>query len=395
MKTLKHKVLMPLAAGLIALSGIGSASAAGGMKIGVIVPLTGTNAVQGQDIQRGIQLAVARINAGYDVPLKDGKSEKVGPGLVDGNIELIIQDTESRPQSAMDSVRKLVNVDHVPVVLGVLSSGIAVPTGQFTNNAQTIQIVAAATTPKLRDIGPYFFSSLGLDTLMGKAIGEFAKEDSGASRFGSLVANNPFGVGMEITACKHIDSMGGDCVAKVRYHQGKSDYRPEISAVFRPQPEAVLFTAYGTDARLLLRQAYQMGKKPEKGWYADYMTLWSNEVSDTPQIAEGIKGLIPGKPTGFYENEYVKPFQKKFGSAPKTTFSAYAYDSAMLAALAVKKAGTTDPDAVRKALLEVSKAYEGVTGDKTFDSDGMQKAEQYTQKIYHDGKLVDYPMDKS
>jgi hypothetical protein len=40
----------------------------------------------------------------------------------------------------------------------------------------------------------------------------------------------------------------------------------------------------------------------------------------------------------------------------------------------------------------VSKEYRGVTGDKTFDADGMQMKESYRRKIYTDGKLVDYPV---
>src|SRR5690625_1525233 len=103
------------------------------IEVGVISPLTGRNAVQGEDIVRGIKLAVKRINNGYEVPMEDGSTVKVGPDKLGGKIKLIIEDTESRPASALSAVRKLVNADHVPVVLGVLSSGICVPTGHFTN----------------------------------------------------------------------------------------------------------------------------------------------------------------------------------------------------------------------------------------------------------------------
>lgn len=363
----------------------------GQIQLGVISPLTGRNAVEGQDILRGIQLATRQVNAGYAVPLKGGHSQQIGPGLLGKQVKLIIQDDESRPASAMDGVRKLVNVDQVPVIIGILSSGIAVPTGQFTNSNHVVEIASSSTSPQLRSIGPYFFSAMGLDDLMGGALGKFAIKDSGAKRFASLVANNPFGVGMEIEACKALAAQGGQCVTKVRYEQGKSDYRPELRRLVSEHPDGVLFTAYGTDARLILQQAYELGIDVSKHWYADYPTLWSNEIKDHPEVGEGIKGLKVGASGDFYQAKYAKPYQKAFGEEPTTAFGAYAYDSAMLVALAIEKAGNTHPDAVRKALIQVSQSYNGVTGDKSFDNDGMQKTEDYQQVIYHSGKLVPYP----
>src|SRR5699024_11068197 len=136
-----------------------------------------------------------------------------------------------------------------------------------------VQISAACTSPKLRDIGPYFFDVLGLDSLMGRAMADFAHEDSGADKIASLVANNPFGVGMEIQGCKRLEELGAECVTKVRYRQGKSDYRADLHRVESKDAGAAFFIAYGTDARLILKQAYELGISPN--WYAGYPTLWS------------------------------------------------------------------------------------------------------------------------
>src|SRR5690625_2712144 len=127
--------LAAVCAAMVVMAGFAMPAAAQDIKIGVIVPLTSRNAVQGEDILRGIKLAVKRINEGYEVPMKDGSKVKVGPDDLGGKIDLIVGDTESRPASALDAVRKLVNVDKVPIVLGVLSSGVCVPTGDFTNES--------------------------------------------------------------------------------------------------------------------------------------------------------------------------------------------------------------------------------------------------------------------
>jgi branched-chain amino acid transport system substrate-binding protein len=360
--------------------------------LGAIASVTGTNANLGQDMERGIRLAIQRVNKGYAVPCGQSNTRTLGPGLLGSKVKVIVENTESRPQSAMDGVRKLVNVNKVPVVIGEFSSGITVPTGQFTNGNEVVQISVGATSPKLRDIGPYFFNAIGLDDLAGEAVARFALEDSGAKTYGSIVPNNPFGVGVEINTCKTVEQAGAQCQSKVRYKLKQSDYRAEVNSVFARNPEAVFYTAYGTEARLIFRQAFEQGKTPPKGWYAPYMTMWTNEVAEMPQIAEGVKGIMVGVSGDFYEKTYAQPYERTFGLAPTTAFGAYAYDATMLACLAIDRAGSTDPDKVAEALYTVSKEYRGVTGDKTFDADGMQMKESYRRKIYTDGKLVDYPV---
>ncbi|GIX47460.1 MAG: branched chain amino acid ABC transporter substrate-binding protein [Candidatus Tectimicrobiota bacterium] len=367
-------------------------AAQGEVVIGLLTPLTGTNAVQGTDIQRGVALAVERINAGYAVPLKGNLRLPFGPGVLGKPLRVLVEDTESRPASAMDAVRKLVNVDKVPLVLGEYASGISLPTGQFTNAQGVVQIAIASTSPALRDIGPFFFDVMGLDDVAGRALARFAVKDSGARRFTSIVPNNPFGVGIELHACKTLEEeFGGQCVAKVRYELEKPDYRAELQAAFQGNPEAGFYTAYGTEARLLFKQAYELGLKPPKGWYADYLTMWSNEVAQTPEIAEGVKGFEVGVSGDFYEAEYAQAYRAKYGEAPLTSFGAYAYDATWLAALAIQLAGKPDPQAIRAALHVVDDAYLGVTGDKTFDADGMQVTETYQWFIYTGGKLKPYP----
>jgi len=363
-----------LLAGLLTAGVSVSPVAAGPVTIGSISPLTGTNAVQGLDMKRGEELALEEINAA---------------GGINGNpLKIIWEDTESSAKGGMDAVHKLVEINKVPLIIGAYSSGISLPTGQWTNSKKVIQISEASTSPKLREIGPYFFNVMGLDEVMGTKLAEFALE-SGSGTFASITVNNPFGIGVEIWTEKTINKAGKKWLEAVRYDEKKTDYRAEIERLFAKKPEAVFFTAYGTESKLILKQAYELGLKPSKGWYADYMTMWSNEV--IPESAEGIKGLVMGSTTGSRYKEYQEAYKKKYGEkAKQTAFGAYAYDAAWIAALALNMAGSTDTDKIAKALYTVSKIYNGVSGDKSFDKDGMQVTDYYTRNIYKGGKLVPY-----
>lgn len=360
------------------------------VKLGMITPLTGASSVVGVDMQRGAELAMKRVQEGYAVPQKSGDAIKIGPGLLGGSASLIVEDDESRPPAAMDAVRKLVNVDKVPIIIGEYSSGRTLPTGQFTNENRVLQISTGANSPTLRDIGPYFFSAIGLATAEGPELVKLAQKLTGAKKIATLFPNNPYGVGVEIATCDAAKTMGAECVAKVRYEEQKTDYRPELRQLTAPNPDAVIFFAYGADATLILRQAYEMKLDAANKWIGTEVSNWEADVKDTPEIAEGIRGIEHAVGGEFYENEYVKPYTAAYGEPPLSAFGAFAYDGTMLAALAINKAGSTDPDALRAAMIEVSKNYKALTGDMTLDNDGMRLTQDYGTFIFKDGKLQPY-----
>ncbi len=360
------------------------------VKIGQFTPLTGASAVVGLDMQRGAQLAIDRVKAGYDVPLKGGKTRRLGPGLLGKEVQLVVEDDESRAAAAMDAVRKLVNVDKVAIVIGEYSSGKTLPTGQWTNENKVVHISIGANSPKLRDIGPYFFSTIGLASLQGPKLVELAKSELGAKTIATFFPNNPYGIGVEIATCEAAPKLGMKCVTKVTYEEAKTDYRPELRRLTAANPDAVIWFAYGAEAALVLRQAYEMGLKAAEKWIGTEVSNWEPEVKNTPQIAEGLRGIEHDVGGEFYEKEYAKPYEERFGEPPLSAFGAYGYDTAMLAALAIDKAGSTDSDAIRQALFKVSKIYKGLTGDTSVDADGMQVGEDYATFIYKDGKLRPY-----
>jgi len=377
--------------GAVVLGLAGSVSAAEeGIKIGLFSPLTGASSVVGLDMQRGVELAVERVNAGYDVPLKDGSTRRIGPGVRGQPLNLIVEDDESRAAAAMDAVRKLVEVDKVAVVLGEYSSGRTLPTGQWTNEQKVVHISIGANSPKLREVGPYFFDVIGLASLQGPQLVKLAQSELGAKTIATFFPNNPYGVGVEIATCEAAAEAGLECVAKVRYEEQKTDYRPELRQLHAPDPGAVVFFAYGADAALIMRQAYEMGINLGEKWIGTEVSNWEQDVKDTPEIAEGIRGIEHSVGGDFYDREYVEPYTGRYGEGPLTVFGGYGYDAAMLAALALEETGSTDSDAIRAALLEVSKTYRGLTGDTSFDQDGMQVSEDYGVFIYKDGALRPY-----
>jgi branched-chain amino acid transport system substrate-binding protein len=194
-------------------------------------------------------------------------------------------------------------------------------------------------------------------------------------------------VGVEIATCEAAKKAGGECVATIRYEEQKTDYRPELRQLTGPNPDVVIFFAYGADAALILRQAYELGLDAANKWMGTEVTSWSSDVLEAPQIAEGIRGIEHDVSGDFYESEYASAYKAKYGEAPTTAFGAFAYDAAMLTALAITDANSTDTDALRASLRKVSKTYKGLTGDLTLDDQGMRIKQDYGYFIFKDGKL--------
>jgi branched-chain amino acid transport system substrate-binding protein len=348
--------------------------------IGAINPLTGTNAVQGRDMKRGEELALEEVNAA---------------GGINGRpLKIIWKDTRSNADQGMQAVRQLVEIDRVPLIIGAYSSGVSLPTGRWTHSKKVIQISVASTAPELRNIGSYFFNAIGLDEVMGIKLAEFALE-SHAQTFASIVVDNPFGLGIETWTEKTVKKAGKQWIKALRYTENQDDYKSIIESLFADKPEVVFFTAYGTDAELILEQSHKMGLKPSKGWYAAYMTMWYHDVA--PKTAEGMKGMVVGRHGGPRFKHYQEAYWKKFGVAyqklyqrpvMQTAFGAYAYDATWMAALALQMAGSSNTDEIAEALHKVSRDYDGATGDKSFDQDGMQVVEYYQRMICQEGRLV-------
>ncbi len=337
--------------------------------IGAIFPLTGPSTHEGIDERRGVELAVEQINAA---------------GGVNGRpLEVIFEDSESRPEAGVDAAHKLIDVNKVPVIIGVFSSGVSLPVGEYAQEQGVVMLNPGSTSPKCRDVGNYFFSTIGLDHLMGTEQAKFALEE-GFTKAAVLVPNNPFGIGMEEWMVKTFEENGGEILNIVEYPLEQTDYRAELQRLFEGDPQVILYTAYGEESKILTKQALEMGAQAQ--WIGGYLTMCTG-VAD-PEAVEGHIGLEPAynMPAG---QAFKKAFVAKYGEEPGGPFSYLAYDGAWLAALAMGAVGTDSAD-IAEALPHVAKHYRAATGNLEFDANGQRAEQPYDRLIYTNGKVVLY-----
>lgn len=345
--------------------------------IGILAPITGTQAVMSEDLITGSRLAQEEINA--------------AGGVLGRRLELIIEDTETRPAPGMDAARKLVGVDRVPVISGGFSSGVALPIAKYLQERGIVGVFQPPTSPLFREVGSYIFLTNVLDNYKGKVIAEFAVEDSGKKKFGLMFPNNAFGIMLMKETIKNLERLEAEIVSEVVYELNKVDYKAELQRLFAKDPEVVIGTWYAKEGLVTVKQAYEMGllNVDKVPWYCPEITSsFAAAMEDIPEVLEGIKGLNPLQPGSLF----MEKFKKKMGREPITAYAAMNYDALIMIAMAINFANSVDPTAIRDALPKIDDWYRGQStgGDKRFDKDGMQGFGSYEKLIVKSGKNVPY-----
>lgn len=335
--------------------------------LGAVLPLSGASATIGEDQRRGIELAVEKINA-------EG-------GVLGRKLAVSVEDSGGRAQSAIDAARKLVSVGKVPVVIGEYSSGNTIPVGQYLQREGVVHINPGSSSPKIKEIGDFSFSTIGLDDVAGKFTAK-AVYDMGHRKAVFLAPNNAYGQGVFNETKAAFEKMGGKIVADLLYTEGQSNYRRELQRVAAAKPDVIIYSGYGQEAATINREAFELGlnKTP---WFGIYLSMCT--ADSRPETVEGQKGMevnYVGPDGAWYRDAYRKKYGKDFA----TTFSGYAYDAVMIAAAAIRKAGSAEPAKIRDAMKGLG-AFAGATGPIAFDADGQRSEQPYIVVTYTGGEL--------
>jgi branched-chain amino acid transport system substrate-binding protein len=336
------------------------------INVGVIANLTGTDVKSSVDMVRGVELGVATINA--------------AGGIKGRPLKLIVEDSEYRPQAGLDAATKLFDVNKVDAAVVFGGSSITIPIAEMAAPKGKIILNTSASSSRLGNYAGTVFSTLPLDDIVGKALGEYVA-GKGVKTAVFIVPNNTFGTGLMDSASAAFEAKGGEVLRKVVYTEGQPDYRAGIQAVLQAKPEAIMTAGYGDDTRTVFKAARELGI--EAPWYAAYPSIFYVENE------QWMNGKLAGVDNGGLDSpvgqQIKKAYADKYHADPLPHYY-YAYDAITLLAKAMI-AGGTGPAAIRTALPEVAKGYDGATGHIEWDSRGQRINPPMDYFEYKDGKL--------
>jgi branched-chain amino acid transport system substrate-binding protein len=338
---------------LLAAAGASAAGAGEPIRIGEYASITGKEASLGTSSHQGTLLAVEHINA-------DG-------GVLGRPLELITEDTESRDGQSGTSVRKLIARDHVVGVLGEVASSRSLEGAPICQAAKIPMISPASTNPKVTETGDYIFRVCFIDPFQGPVLAKFALTHLKARRVAIFSSStSAYSVGLAKFFRLAFLKGGGEVVAEPKYAEGDRDFNAQLTAIKAAGADAIFCPGYYNEGALIVRQARELGiTVPVFGgdsWEAQALIELGGDAVEGAYLCSHYSVEDPSPRVRRFVDAYEKRFQ---GMVPDSNAS-LGYDSALVLADAIRRAGTTDHQALRDAIAS-TKDFDAVTGRITIN----------------------------
>ena len=331
-----------------------AALAQNSIKVGEFASLTGKEAAFGQSSHKGTLLAIEELNA--------------AGGVLGRPFELITEDNQSKQGESATIVKKLISRDEVVALLGEVASGRSLEAAPIAQNYKIPMISPSSTNPRVTEMGSYIFRVCFIDPFQGTAMAKFAQNTLHLKKVALLTSvSSPYSVGLAKYFKETFAAIGGEITIEQKYSEGDKDFKAQLTAIKAAHVDGIFVPGYYTEAALICKQARELE--------LDF-PIFGGDGWEAPQLIEIGGAAMEGT---FYSTHYspennspgvqsfVKKFRARFADETPDAMAALGYDSAMVLADAIKRAGTTEHSKLRAAIA-ATKNYNGVTGLTTIDS---------------------------
>ncbi len=292
-------------------------------------------------------------------------------------VELVIEDNESKAESAVKVNTKMITEDEVLVIVGPQSSKQAIPAGSVANNYSTPMISPWSTNPDTTKDRPFVFRGCFLDPFQGPVLANFIKEEFGFTKAAVLydvASDYPKGLAEFFKEAWEKLNGAGSVVAYESFTTKDADFSSQLTKIIRSGAEVLFTPQYYNEVALIVQQAHELGwNKPIVGsdsWgSAETVELCGKDCYglffSTHYAAAGAKGETKA---------FIDRYNKKHGYVPDDV-GALTWDALRIVQAAIQSVGKItgniekDRIAVRDALANI-KEFDGITGRMTFTEDG-------------------------
>ena len=351
----------------------GSAAAGEPIKLGASLSLTGTYASLGQNQHRGYQLCLKQVN------------EK--GGVLGRKVDMVLYDDKSDPATGVRLYEKLITQDKVEVVLGPYSSAITEAVANITEKYKMPMVSPlAATTSIFKKGRKYAFMILApaenyLEGLLDIGL------KRGLKTLAIINEDTLFPKATVQGTLELAKKKGMQVVFVEAYPKGNTDFSAILTKVRAANPDLLAAATYFDDAVAITRQMKELDVNPK---------IYGLTVGgDLPKFyellgknAEYVYGATQWEPDLPYPGarEFTEAHRKEFPGADLSYHTAAGYAGCQLLVEAMRRAGTTDGDKLRDALLKID--AKTMFGPYKVDQDGYQVAKGGVLFQWQDGKKV-------
>jgi len=316
--------------------------------------------VKGQFNKNGTQLAIDDINA--------------AGGLLGMKVEAVYGDTQSKKENVPNVVRKLIEQDKVVALLGEVASSNSIAAGPVVKQLKVPAIAPTSTNPKVvldpedqTKLNPYYFRACFIDPLQGAVLANFVTKNLNKTK-AALLYNiaQDYNKGLAQFFKDKFVKNGREIVAEETYSDQTQDFKPQLTKIKAANPEVIIIPNTYAENGLILRQAKELGVTA---------VFLCGDASHAPKLIEiaGEEAAQGTYLTTLYAPDdpdpkaqaFAKKYRDKYKEEPNSN-ACFSYESMMVLAEAIKKAGKAEPQAIRDAIENI-KDVEVPSGKFTMD----------------------------
>jgi len=316
----------------------------GVLKIGTLLPETGSLAFLGPPEFAGVDLAINDINEaggvlGTDVTKSDGDSG------------------DTTTDIATQTATRLIS-EGVDAIIGAASSGVSFTVIDQITGAGVVHFSPANTSPDFTDYedNGLYFRTAPSDVLQGRVLGDLLVQD-GCLEVGAIVLDDPYGTGLAENFVSSLEAGGGALVADpILYPEGTDNFSAQVTQVVDAAPECVVLIGFAETAQVITEMLAQGLTSSTTPIYLVDGNL-SNYGEDLPAGAlDGAKGTLPGAEAS---EEFQARLLEVDPELKDFSYSAESYDAVIVVALAAIAAQDDSGTAIGAAIPDVTRG-----GDK-------------------------------
>jgi len=357
----------------------GTALAAGTIKIGLMCPLTGPWASEGQDMKDIVTLLADELNQ--------------AGGLLGKEVEIVVEDDGGDARNASLAAQRL-STRGVVGVIGTYGSAVTEATQGIYDESEIIQIANGSTSVRLSEKGlKYFFRTCPRDDEQGY-VGFKTLQKMGFKRIAVLHDNSSYAKGLADETMTHLKKAGADVVFYDALTPKENDYTAILTKMKATNPDCVYFTGYYSEVGMLLRQ------KTEMDWN---VTFIGGDATNNPDLvkiagkdaANGFYFLSPPVPQDLPSPEavsFMTSFKKRYEKEPGSIWAVLSGDGFKAITAAIKATKSVKPDILADYLHNELKELPGLTGKISFNEKGDRVGDVYrVYKVNADGRFVLQP----
>ena len=337
------------------------------IKIGINAPMTGDIPKVGEGSKFAGQMWLEDVNKAGGIKVGDKRYK----------VELIVEDNESKAESAVKAATKMIVEDEVLAIVGPQSSKQAVPAGSVANVYKTPMISPWSTNPDTTKDRPFVFRGCFLDPFQGPVLANFITQEfhfSKAAVLYDVASDYPKGLAEFFKEAWEKLHGVGSVVAYESFTTKDTDFSSQLTKINRSGAEVLFTPQYYNEVALIVQQAHELGwNKPIVGsdsWgSAETVKLCGKDCYglffSTHYAAAGATGATKA---------FIDRYEKTYGYVPDDV-GALTWDSLHIVQQAIENCGKItgkiekDRQCVRDALAKI-KAFDGITGKMTFTEEG-------------------------